>query len=95
LEHTTDENNRYVSSTEEEERVSSPRSQTGRQRKISFETKSLAEVYANQGHITMALEIYRRVQKRNPADQEIEKRISELEARRFPIRATKIKESEQ
>jgi dienelactone hydrolase len=95
LEHTPEENKGYQNSTEEEERVSSPPAQKSKQRKVFFETKSLAEVYAQQGHTAMALEIYRRVQKRNPADQEIEKRISELEARRFPIRATRIKESEQ
>jgi pentatricopeptide repeat protein len=93
LEHMPDGNISYKSSTEEEERVSSPPSQTGKQRRIFFETKSLAEVYAKQGHITMALEIYRRMQIRNPADQEIEKRISELEARRFPVRATKTEEN--
>jgi pentatricopeptide repeat protein len=95
LEQTPEENKSYQSSAEEEERVSSPPSQKSKQRKVFFETKSLAEVYAKQGHITMALEIYRRMQKRNPAGQEIEKRISELEARRFPIRATRIKEGEQ
>jgi pentatricopeptide repeat protein len=95
LEHTPDENKSYISSTEEGERVSSPPSQTSKQRRIFFETKSLAEVYAKQGHITMALEIYRRMQKSNPADQEIEKRISELEARRFPTRAIKTEKSDQ
>jgi len=94
LEHTPDENKSCIGSTEEEERISSPPSQTGKQRRIFFETKSLAEVYAKQGHITMALEIYRRMQKKNPADQEIEKKISELEARRFPTRATKTEKGE-
>jgi hypothetical protein len=93
LENTPGENNNCISSTEEEE-VSSTPSQTTRQRRIYFETKSLAEVYAKQGHVTMALEIYRRIQKKNPADQGIEQRISELEARRFPTRATKTEKDE-
>jgi tetratricopeptide (TPR) repeat protein len=52
-----------------------------KERKIFFETKSMAEVYAKQGHITIALEIYKRIFKKNPSDAEAQKRILELEAK--------------
>lgn len=50
-------------------------------RKIYFETKSMAEVYAKQGHTMIALEIYKKVLQKNPSDSETQKRISELEAK--------------
>jgi len=54
---------------------------SGKDKKIFFETKSLAEVYAQQGHVGMALEIYRRIRKRDTSSQVITDRIAELEAR--------------
>jgi len=54
---------------------------SGKGRKIFFETKSLAEVYAQQGHISTALEIYRRIHQRYPEDQQAADRVAELEMR--------------
>lgn len=89
MESTPVENGENLYSSVKKERASPSSSEPGRQRRIFFETKSLAEVYAKQGHVCTALEIYRRVQKKNPSDQDIEKKISELQARRFPKRAPK------
>ncbi len=52
-----------------------------REKKIHFETKTMAEVYAKQGHNRIALDIYRRIVQKNPLDAEAQKRISELEAK--------------
>lgn len=52
-----------------------------KKRKIFFETKTMAEVYAKQGHTMIALEIYKRTFQKNPSDSEAQKRISELETR--------------
>ncbi len=49
-------------------------------KRVFFRTRSLAEVYAQQGHVSTALEIYRGIQQRDPSDQEIADRIAELEA---------------
>ena len=62
------------------------------EKNIFFETKSLAEIYIKQGHISTALEIYRRMQKRDPSDQQIKDRISKLEVHLSQRRGTKIKE---
>jgi hypothetical protein len=61
----------------------------GKERRIFFETKSLAEVYAQQGHISTALEIYRRIQERNPSDDSVAGRIVELKERLYSRRSTK------
>jgi hypothetical protein len=52
-----------------------------KERKIFFETKTMAEVYAKQGHAMIALEIYKRIFQKNPSDAEAQKRISELETK--------------
>ncbi|MCK4428265.1 MAG: hypothetical protein KAW16_07275, partial [candidate division Zixibacteria bacterium] len=52
-----------------------------KERKIFFETKTMAEVYAKQGHTMIALDIYKRIFQKNPSDEETQKRISELEAK--------------
>jgi len=52
-----------------------------KERKIFFETKTMAEVYAKQGHAVIALEIYKRIFQKNPSDAEAQKRISELETK--------------
>lgn len=57
-----------------------------KRRKIFFETKTLAEVYAKQGHTMIALEIYKRIFQKNPSDSEAQKRILELETKLFPGR---------
>ena len=86
------ENQNGFSKDEKKERVSSGSNELRREKKIFFETKSLAEVYANQGHISMALEIYKRIQKRNTSDQQIEKRISGWESHLSTRRGVKSKE---
>lgn len=60
-------------------------------RKIVFQTRSLAEVYAQQGHVSIALEIYRRMQQRNPSDGQVAERMTELEARLGSRRRAKPK----
>ncbi len=50
-------------------------------RKVFFETKSMAEVYAKQGHTLLALEIYKGIFEKDPSDSEAGNRISELETR--------------
>jgi hypothetical protein len=72
------ENRDGLNLDKETERIPSTSNETGKGKRVFFETKSLAEVYAKQGHISMALEIYKRIQKGNPSDQQIEMRISEL-----------------
>ncbi len=67
-------------------------SDTETKRKIFFETESLAEVYARQGHISMALEIYRRIKRRDPTDERICDRISQLEARLSTRRGPRLRE---
>ena len=52
-----------------------------RERNIHFETKTMAEVYAKQGHNRIALEIYKRIFQKNPEDAEAQRRISELETK--------------
>ncbi len=52
-----------------------------KEKKIHFETKAMAEVYAKQGHNRIALEIYKRVFQKNPEDTEARNRISELQAK--------------
>ncbi len=41
-------------------------------------TKTLAEIYLEQGHLEKAYEIYRALLERNPSDLEIQKRLNEL-----------------
>ena len=52
-----------------------------KERKIFFETKTMAEIYAKQGHTMIALEIYKRISQKNPSDVEVQKRIDELETK--------------
>jgi pentatricopeptide repeat protein len=80
LESPSVENRDQSSPGERKETVSSESDNPEEKRRMFFETKSLAEVYAQQGHVSVALEIYRRMQKRNPSDQQLERRISELES---------------
>ncbi|NIN01272.1 MAG: tetratricopeptide repeat protein [candidate division Zixibacteria bacterium] len=94
MELTPSEMSESLNSPGENEKGASSSNEPDNKRRIFFETKSLAEVYAKQGHISTALEIYRRILKKNPSHLEINQRISELEARRFPKRAGKAKEEE-
>jgi hypothetical protein len=52
-----------------------------RERKIFFETKTMAEVYAKQGHTRIALEIYKRIFQTDPSDLQAQERILELETK--------------
>ncbi len=61
-------------------------------KRVFFLTRSLAEVYVKQNHITTALEIYKRMLAVNPADQNLEKRITELEDCLSAKRGIKSKE---
>lgn len=72
----------------------SPSSEPKEKKKTFFLTKSLAEVYAKQGHILMALEIYKRMQETNPADSDLVNRISELESHLSIRRGIKSKEQD-
>ena len=56
---------------------------TKKERKIFFETKTMAEVYVKQGYTAIALEIYKRIFQKNPSDSEAQKRILELETKLF------------
>ncbi len=44
-------------------------------------TKTLAEIYLQQGHLHEAYEIYKTLAEKNPFDAEIEKRLEELRER--------------
>ena len=93
LESTPVENpDRANSEEEKEEFFSAPSPRKKEEKKIFFLTRSLAEVYAQQGHAAMALEIYRRMLAGNPADPEIEKRIIELEENLGAKKGIKSKE---
>ena len=89
------ENRDRLNIDEKTVRVSSISNGLENKKRIFFETKSLAEVYAKQGHISVALEIYRRMKKRNPSDDQIEKRISELKSQVFAKRRIKSKEQDE
>jgi len=92
LESTPIENAESHNPDESKEDVSSISGEPKGKGKIFFLTKSLAEVYARQGHISMAMEIYRRMLKMNPSDHDIEERISELESHLSAKRGIKVKE---
>lgn len=83
--------NAYASELEEENNLSFAKTGiessatkegiTKREKKIFFETKTMAEVYAKQGYTAIALDIYKRIFQKNPSDLEAQKRISELESK--------------
>ena len=80
MEKTSPDHNDNPDLSLEKEEISTPYSPERREKKkVFFLTKSLAEVYAKQNHIAMALEVYRRMQEQNPASPELEKRMAELE----------------
>ena len=95
MESTPIENRGSFNSDEPKDEISSSVSNGHKgKRKIFFLTRSLAEVYAKQGHISMAVEIYRKMLEINPSDIEIEKRIAELESHPSAKRSMKSKEQE-
>jgi CRISPR/Cas system-associated protein endoribonuclease Cas2 len=83
--------NGYASELEEENNLSLTKTEletsptkegiTKKERKIFFETKTMAEVYAKQGYTAIALDIYKRIFQKNPSDLEAQQRISELETK--------------
>jgi ribosomal protein S3 len=95
LESTPNENRGSINLDEPKDETSSSLSNGHKgKRKIFFVTKSLAEVYAKQGHISVAVEIYRKMLGINPSDIDIEKRIAELESHPSAKRSIKSKEQE-
>ena len=95
MESTPVENRDHLSPGDSKEKTSSESNGPGEKKRIFFETKSLAEVYAQQGHVSIALEIYRRVQKQTPSDQQVGQRISELEGRLRSRRPVKSKDQSE
>ncbi len=47
-------------------------------------TKTLAEIYIQQGHLQEAYEIYKALAEKDPFDQEIQKRVEELREKLHP-----------
>ena len=75
----TDNANNFGSDVIKEEIGTSDSDERKNQKKFYFLTRSLAEVYVKQNHLASALEIYRRILAKNPADQNLKERIMELE----------------
>jgi len=95
LESPSVENRDHLSSGERKETAPPESNSSGEKRRVVFETTSLAEVYAQQGHVSIALEVYRRMQKRSPSDQQVGQRISELESRLRSRRPVKPKDQNE
>jgi tetratricopeptide (TPR) repeat protein len=47
-------------------------------------TKTLAEIYLQQGHLQEAYEIYKTLAEKDPFDAEIQKRLEELREKLYP-----------
>ena len=47
-------------------------------------TKTLAEIYLQQGHLQEAFEIYKALAEKDPFDQEIQKKVEELREKLHP-----------
>jgi hypothetical protein len=47
-------------------------------------TKTLAEIYLQQGHLQEAYEVYKALAEKDPFDSEIEKRLKELKEKLHP-----------
>ena len=47
-------------------------------------TKTMAELYLQQGHFQEAYEIYKALAERDPSDPEIQKRVEELKEKLHP-----------
>jgi tetratricopeptide (TPR) repeat protein len=47
-------------------------------------TKTLAEIYLQQGHLQEAYEIYKTLAERNPFDLDIQRRVEELREKLHP-----------
>ncbi len=88
----TDNANNLEADIIQEESGTSDSEEKKNQKKFYFLTRSLAEVYVKQNHLTSALEIYRRMLVKNPGDVNIKERITELENRIAAKRGIKSKE---
>jgi tetratricopeptide (TPR) repeat protein len=51
-------------------------------------TKTLAEIYLQQGHLQEAYEIYKALAEKDPLDAEIQKRLEELKEKLHPSPAS-------
>lgn len=49
-------------------------------------TKTLAEIYLQQGHLEEAYEIFKALSEKNPADADLQRRLRELDERLNPAR---------
>ncbi len=49
-----------------------------------LETKTMAEIYLQQGHVQEAYEIYKALAEKDPFDPEIQERMEELKERLYP-----------
>jgi hypothetical protein len=47
-------------------------------------TKTLAEIYLQQGHLEKAYEIYKALAEKDPFDQEVQKKVEELREKLHP-----------
>lgn len=93
MEYTSTDNTNNINSNEFKEEIDTSTSGERKdKKKIFFLTRSMAEVYVKQNHLASALEIYRRMLAVNPADQNLERRIAELEECLSAKRGIKSKE---
>jgi regulator of sirC expression with transglutaminase-like and TPR domain len=47
-------------------------------------TRTLAEIYLQQGHLQEAYEIFKAIAEKDPTDMEIQRRVKELEEKLYP-----------
>lgn len=55
-----------------------------------FTTKTLAEIYLQQGHLQEAYEIYKTLAEKDPFDEDIQNRLDELEEKLNPSPASSL-----
>ncbi len=48
-------------------------------------TKTLAEIYLQQGHLEEAYSIFKTLSEKNPADEELQRRVRELEEKLLAV----------
>ncbi len=48
-------------------------------------TKTLAEIYLQQGHLQEAYSIFKTLSEKNPADEELQRRVRELEEKLLAV----------
>jgi hypothetical protein len=87
-----DMSNNSESEAPREEIGTSDSGERREKKRFAFLTRSLAEVYVEQNHLASGLEIYRRMLAQNHTNQELERRIKELEDNLAAKRWIKSKE---